>query len=304
MSSAIIISGDLMLKQGLGGNPEKIYGILYETSDFATFSTPTKELEIFRFKSTVCWVSSTNANDKGLFVINDSHNCCMFYFESGSQSDLNQWLKAFHNTGWKISTAVHKQTPQQYQDKLYQIKSRDQFDPSQLKYASLSLSNSVNFNSIEIMGRSRSINTQNQMERSMSLPSLLQTELEAKNAQTCEDLPHGDEEEVDDEDERNGVKLRQPNGKRDLVRLQPQTSIYRRSNAAESGYCSKESLLISEAEKTLPSPIKNKQFILAVPYNVKDDILVSFSSVKDYLCRSVLCIYLYINTLPLGGCVS
>ena len=393
-STRNVMEGELLLKQSIGENSKTTFAVLLDCSDFIVYSAPTKDLEIYRFKSTICWVSSTsNVSNKGLFVVNDSHNCCMYFFEVvGSQSLLDEWLKAFVATGWKISTVVNKESQlklyhqpnahqqhQQQQDNNSNNSSNgsngshDQsFDPSQLKYASLSLSNSVNFNSLQMMGDNDSdrstrslvdahssqrllrqskatesadtnlddelVLPQHPMERSVSLPSLLHgTTVMAASLQnsdeqditlTSEQIKNNNKEQQID-NANVVVKLRNPknitksattddaenasSSNTGGVRIRPQSNMYRRSNAAESGYCSKESLLmLNDVERPLgggsilPSPSSNngdvagsigvsgaekpninsiidrntnKQIILAVPYSViKDDPLVSFPS--------------------------
>ena len=313
-----IMEGELLLKQSIGEDSKSTFAVLLDCSDFIVYSAPTRDLEIYRFKSTICWVSSTrNVSNKGLFVVNDSHNCCMYFFEVvGSQSLLDEWLKAFVATGWKISTVVNKEPQfklyhqhahqyqqQQQQDNNGSNGSHDQsFDPSQLKYASLSLNSSVNFNSLQMTGDNNSVRstrslvdsqssnkllrrskatespdayhndqlvlTQHPMERSVSLPSLVQgttvmTSLQTNSKQdiTCEQIIKDNDTDEQQIDNSNVVvKLRNPknitksattddaenvNGSNSGgVRIRPQSNMYRRSNAAESGYCSKESLLM------------------------------------------------------------
>ena len=359
------MEGELLLKKGMGGVSEKTFAVLMDCSDFIIYSAPTKEEEIVRFKSTICWISSANNNvvgNKGLFVVNDSHNCCMFFFEAGSPEWLDQWLSAFAATGWKISTVVgsgtnnsEKKEPQftlynnQAHSSLHQEQQQSQlerqednnwsrepksqsFDPSQLKYASLSLNSSVNFNSLQMMGDSdtnhrstrslvdsksshkhyqiqqehqhiqtvsgleEKVLPEPQMERSVSLPSLLQndTVLLSQHHKLPQHQKHEVEQEEEDEEatiidinqpdivtnkqslvedqEQVVVKLRNPKlGESSTsskmtgnvspggvsnaggARLRPRSNIYRRSNAAESGYCSKESLLmVNDVERFSP----------------------------------------------------
>ena len=179
---------------------------------------------------------------------------------------------------------------------------------------------------------------QHPMERSVSLPSLLHgTTVMAASLQnsdeqditlTSEQIKNNNKEQQID-NANVVVKLRNPknitksattddaenasSSNTGGVRIRPQSNMYRRSNAAESGYCSKESLLmLNDVERPLgggsilPSPSSNngdvagsigvsgaekpninsiidrntnKQIILAVPYSViKDDPLVSFPS--------------------------
>ena len=353
------MEGEVLLKQDIGGNSEKTFAVLLDGSDFIVYSAPVKDLEIYRFKSTICWVSTTNVSDKGLFVVNDSHNCCMFFFEAGTQALLEDWLNAFRATGWKISTVVNKELQLKlYHPPIHQQKldnnnnsnsdngSRDQsFDLSQLKYASLSLSTSVNFNSLQMTGdndcyvgdrSTRSLvdvhysqhllrgaadpaeeltTPLQQMERSVSLPLLPQSTSPILSVQKGDedtnltsDPSYQQSTDVQEDSSNVVVKLRNPKtNNKDVansaggVRVRPQSNMYRRSNAAESGYCSKESLLmINDGERSvaggvggslLPSPStgaasvganerkpnNNKEFAVAVPYSLKYDPLVSFS---------------------------
>jgi len=256
-----LIEGNLVLKQGVGGRLEETYCWIDQTS-FNVYTDESSDIELFRFESVSAWLSRTQKSEKGLFVVNDDSSSFMYFFETGNQLKLNRWLEMFKRTGWKINLVENRQ----YERDFYQT-TRDSFDPSQLRYNSLSLSNSVNFN--DIMERPTAMmNAGGQMERSSSLPSLLQIN---ENTST---IGGGQITKTENttQNEQNGTRSidGEAQDQQNLLSstsLQPQELNQPSMLRVESGYCSKESLL------NLPSPTKpSKQLILTVPYT-KDDLV-------------------------------
>lgn len=247
-----LLESQIYFKQGLQSPWEKTYTVLY-SNQLSVYTDEKKTIELFTFYPETSQLTFRANSEKGVFILNNDKSTKFFLFETGSELMLGTWLSTFKVVGWSS-------TPVQYD---FRVKPRD--EPSNWTYSSISLSNSLSINRSSDMLLPK-LQMTSSMERSFSLPSLLPIEKSLQVHSPQNDLKKHRTDNKRTNEKQYSAKLHTEN----------MTSPFR-AGISESGYCSKESLLLADSERHGPL---GKQGL--VNSQLHHDDLVSCFSLTPY----------------------
>lgn len=239
MSSVVLLESTISFKQGLKSRWESTFTSIHSNC-LIIYTDETKTIELFRFFPKTSWISFSPNSEKGLFVLNEEKCATLFLFETGSELMLRTWLETMKIAGW-MSKAVDFHS--NYHNNR---RPREQWFGS-----SMSLSNSLNC-SDKVKQRPPLMIT-SLTERSSSLPSIvlhkvhptLYPNKSSTQTQTfcADDKPNKSYSPL--------VKLHRNSHVDPPLTPSDDTEYLLGLRVSESGYCSKESLLLTESEKQM-----------------------------------------------------
>ena len=217
----VVFEASLSYKEGLRDSRFETHFATLKRESLTVYLDSSKEQVIQTFHTSSSWVSASSYSESGLFVLNvsSSSSCKLYMFETGSDLVLRTWLRAFNTAGWK-SAIVGNQLNYSY---VPPPMSPDQRSSGRVRQSGRH----------EKFTRKKSGKLLKQ--RSKSLPLLIPAPADI--------VPFFDE----------GCDVASVQASEEQQHFHPVSgsSSARQSIAAESGYCSKESLLV-DSDKSGP----------------------------------------------------
>ena len=224
------IEGDIKFKQGLRSSWEHKF-VSVKKNSISVHSDSSKKETLFTFNSNNSWLSAKSlSSDTGLFFLHVPNETKLYLFESGSDRNLRNWLKAIHTAGWESNININSHNDF--------FAKQQQVDIS--KYNITPLSDNSNYSQFV---RSENFD-KSSLERSFSMPSLAIRKSKDSLLSIDEYLDIQNSEHLQ---RKNNIQ--NSNNNSNIMR-------YLKTNVSESGYCSKESLLIDHQEHRFTKPRK------------------------------------------------